>query len=332
MTRYRPTGSDRLARNEDTHSKVEQDIRNVIIIGSGPSGLTAAVYAARANLAPLVIEGFEAGGQLMLTTEVENYPGFVDGIMGPELMEQMRKQAARFGAEYLAENVTGVDFSASPFEVRVGGSSYHARAVIIATGAQAKMLGIPGESELLGRGVSTCATCDGFFFRDEELVVVGGGDSALEEAIFLTKFASKVIVVHRRDELRASKIMQDRAFANPKIDFVWNSTVTEIHGDEKVSGVRLFNLETSETSTIEVAGAFVAIGHLPSTSLFEGQIDLDEGYIAIPADDTQTSVPGVFAAGDVVDFRYRQAITAAGMGCMAAMDAERYLETLHSHA
>jgi thioredoxin reductase (NADPH) len=311
---------------------VEQDTRNVIIVGSGPSGLTAAVYAARANLAPLVIEGFEAGGQLMLTTEVENYPGFVDGIMGPELMEQMRKQAARFGAEYLSENVTSVDFSSSPFEVRVGDSSYQAPAVIIATGAQAKMLGIPGEKELLGRGVSTCATCDGFFFKDDELLVVGGGDSALEEAIFLTKFASKVTVVHRRAELRASKIMRDRAFANPKIDFVWNSTVSEVYGDSKVAGARLFNLETTETSSIEVAGVFVAIGHLPSTSLFEGQIDLVEGYIAIPADDTQTSVPGVFAAGDVVDFRYRQAITAAGMGCMAAMDAERYLEGLHSHA
>ena len=310
---------------------MEQDTRNAIIIGSGPSGLTAAVYAARANLAPLVIEGFEAGGQLMLTTEVENYPGFVDGIMGPELMEQMRKQAARFGAEYLSENVTSVDFSASPFELRVGGSSYRARAVIIATGAQAKMLGIPGEKELLGRGVSTCATCDGFFFRDQDLIVVGGGDSALEEAIFLTKFASKVTVIHRRDELRASKIMRDRAFANPKIDFVWNSTVSEVYGDTKVTGAHLLNLETAETSSIEVEGVFVAIGHLPSTSLFEGQIDLAEGYIAIPGDDTQTSVPGVFAAGDVVDFRYRQAITAAGMGCMAAIDAERYLESLHSH-
>ena len=311
---------------------MEQDIRNVIIIGSGPAGLTAAVYAARANLAPLVIEGFEAGGQLMLTTEVENYPGFVDGIMGPELMEQMRKQAARFGAEYLSENVTSVDFTASPFEIRVGGSPYGAHAVIIATGAQAKMLGIPGEKELLGRGVSTCATCDGFFFRDQELMVVGGGDSALEEAIFLTKFASKVTVVHRRDELRASKIMRDRAFANPKIDFVWNSTVSEVYGDQRVTGVHLFNLETGETSSIEVAGVFVAIGHLPSTSLFKGQIDLAEGYITIPGDDTLTSVPGVFAAGDVVDFRYRQAITAAGMGCMAAIDAERYLESLHSHA
>ena len=311
---------------------MEQDTRNLIIIGSGPSGLTAAVYAARANLAPLVIEGFEAGGQLMLTTEVENYPGFVDGIMGPELMEQMRKQAARFGAEYLSENVTSVDFSSKPFEVRVGDSSYQSPAVIIATGAQAKMLGIPGEKELLGRGVSTCATCDGFFFRNEELIVVGGGDSALEEAIFLTKFASKVTVIHRRAELRASKIMRDRAFANPKIDFVWNSTVAEVYGDTKVAGARLLNLETSETSSIEVGGVFVAIGHLPNTSLFAGQIDLDSGYIAIPADDTQTSVTGVFAAGDVVDFRYRQAITAAGMGCMAAIDAERYLEGLHIHA
>src|SRR5680860_215356 len=227
---------------------VEQDTRSVIIIGSGPSGLTAAVYAARANLAPLGIEGFEAGGQLMLTTEVENYPGFVDGIMGPELMEQMRKQAARFGAEYLSENVTSVDFSASPFEIRVSGSSFRAHAVIIATGAQARMLGIPGEKELLGRGVSTCATCDGFFFRDLELIVVGGGDSALEEAIFLTKFASK--------------IMRDRAFANPKIDFVWNSTVSEVYGDKKVDGAHLFNLETGETSSIEVGGVFLSLIHI----------------------------------------------------------------------
>ena len=278
-----------------------------------------------------MIEGFEAGGQLMLTTEVENYPGFVDGIMGPELMEQMRKQAARFGAEYLTENVTAVDFSSSPFEVEVGGTSFTTPAVIIATGAQAKMLGIPGERELLGHGVSTCATCDGFFFRGEELIVVGGGDSAIEEAVFLTKFASKVTVVHRRDELRASKILRERAFANPKIDFVWNSTVTEIYGNGKVSGVHLYNLESGESSSLDAAGVFVAIGHLPNTSLFEGQIDLVEGYISVPAGDTKTSVPGVFAAGDVVDFKYRQAITAAGMGCMAAIDAERYLEALHSH-
>ncbi len=306
--------------------------RRIVIIGSGPAGLTAAVYAARANLEPLLIEGIEAGGQLMTTTDVENYPGFIDGIMGPDLMERMRKQAARFGAEYLSENVTSVDFSASPFEIHLSGSSFRAHAVIIATGAQAKMLGIPGEKELLGRGVSTCATCDGFFFRDQELIVVGGGDSALEEAIFLTKFASKVTVVHRRGELRASKIMRDRAFANPKIDFVWNSTVSEVYGDQKVAGAHLLNLETGETSSIEVGGVFVAIGHLPSTSLFEGQIDLAEGYISIPSDDTQTTVPGVFAAGDVVDFRYRQAITAAGMGCMAAIDAERYLEAQHTHA
>jgi len=332
MSPAQAAGGSSHSRSSKDKRNVEQDTRNVVIIGSGPSGLTAAVYAARANLAPLVIEGFEAGGQLMLTTEVENYPGFVDGIMGPELMEQMRKQAARFGAEYLSENVTSVDFSASPFEIHLSGSSFRAHAVIIATGAQAKMLGIPGEKELLGRGVSTCATCDGFFFRDQELIVVGGGDSALEEAIFLTKFASKVTVVHRRGELRASKIMRDRAFANPKIDFVWNSTVSEVYGDQKVAGAHLLNLETGETSSIEVGGVFVAIGHLPSTSLFEGQIDLAEGYISIPSDDTQTTVPGVFAAGDVVDFRYRQAITAAGMGCMAAIDAERYLEAQHTHA
>ncbi|MFN2526309.1 MAG: thioredoxin-disulfide reductase [Actinomycetota bacterium] len=300
--------------------------RDVVIVGSGPAGLTAAVYAARADLAPVVIEGIEAGGQLMLTTDVENYPGFVDGIMGPDLMERMRKQAARFGAEFATDNATSVNFSASPLVVETSDRSYGARAVIISTGASARMLGVPGERELLGHGVSTCATCDGFFFRDQELIVVGGGDSAVEEATFLTKFATKVTIVHRRDTLRASKIMQQRAFDNPKVDFVWDSVVSEIFGNGKVAGVRLKNLKTGEESELPVGGVFVAIGHTPNTGLFEGQLDLNGGYIVTDADSTQTSTPGVFAAGDVVDFRYRQAITAAGMGCMAAMDAERYLE------
>ncbi|MDQ3958256.1 MAG: thioredoxin-disulfide reductase [Actinomycetota bacterium] len=299
--------------------------QRVIIIGSGPAGLTAAVYAARANLQPLMIEGIEAGGQLMLTTEVENYPGFVDGIMGPELMERMRKQSVRFGTEFLTDNVTSVDFSTRPLEVKTSDATYGAAAVIIATGASAKMLDVPGERRLLGHGVSTCATCDGFFFRGQELLVVGGGDSALEEANFLTKFASKVTVVHRRDTLRASKIMQDRAFANPKVDFVFDATVLEILGDGKVSGARLVNTKTGAETEVAASGVFVAIGHTPSTSLFEGQLELSEGYI-VTHDGTATSVEGVFAAGDVVDFRYRQAITAAGMGCMAAIDAERYLE------
>jgi len=306
--------------------------RNVIIIGSGPAGLTAGVYTARANLEPLMIEGIEAGGQLMLTKEVENYPGFIDGIMGPELMERMRKQAARFGTEIVTDNVTRVDFAERPLEVFTGSTAYTADAVIISTGASARMLGVPGERELLGHGVSTCATCDGFFFRDRELLIVGGGDSAMEEATFLTKFASKVTVVHRRDSLRASKIMQDRAFANPKIDFLWDSTITEIHGNGKVEGALVRNLKTGETTPVRTDGVFVAIGHDPNTGLFDGQIDLVGGYIVTPGADTETSVRGVFAAGDCVDFRYRQAITAAGMGCMAAIDAERYLESLHQPA
>jgi thioredoxin reductase (NADPH) len=309
---------------------MSEESRQVVIVGSGPAGLTAAVYAARANLAPLVIEGFEAGGQLMLTTDVENYPGFVDGIMGPELMEQMRKQAARFGTEYVAENVTSVDLNKPPFEIVAGDRSVRADAVIIATGAEAKMLDVPGERRLLGHGVSTCATCDGFFFRDQELVVVGGGDSALEEALFLTKFASKLTVVHRRDTLRASKILQERAFSHPKIEFLWDSVVTEVLGDGKVAGVAIANVKTGEASKLEASGLFVAIGHLPNTSLFEGQLELSDGYIVAQPGETETSVPGVFAAGDVVDFKYRQAVTAAGMGCMAAMDAERYLEGIHS--
>ena len=300
----------------------------LVIVGSGPAGLTAAVYAARANLSPVAIEGIEAGGQLMLTTEVENYPGFIDGIMGPELMERMRKQAARFGTEYVSDNVTSVDLSSAPFTVSTASETYRTRAIIISTGASAKMLGIEGERELIGHGVSTCATCDGFFFRDKELLVVGGGDSAMEEATFLTKFASKVTVVHRRDTLRASKIMQDRAFENPKIDFIWNSAITRLIGDGKLSGAVLTDLTNDQETEVSTDGLFVAIGHTPNTSLFEGQLELANGYIVTPGETTQTSVPGVFAAGDVVDFRYRQAITAAGMGCMAAIDAERYLEAL----
>ncbi|HEX3326814.1 MAG TPA: thioredoxin-disulfide reductase [Actinomycetota bacterium] len=304
----------------------EGDVKKVVIVGSGPAGLTAAVYAARADLSPLVLEGLEAGGQLMLTTDVENYPGFADGILGPELMERMRKQAGRFGADLMAEDVTSVDLSTRPFVVSTSSDTWRAHSVIISTGASAKMLNVPGERELLGHGVSTCATCDGFFFRDQELVMVGGGDSAVEEAIFLTKFASKVTIVHRRDTLRASKILQDRAFENPKIDFIWDSTVDHIYGNGKVAGARLKNLKTGDEADVPAGGVFVAIGHNPNTSLFEGQLELSGGYIVVDGAGTETSVPGVFAAGDVVDSRYRQAITAAGMGCMAAMDAERYLE------
>jgi thioredoxin reductase (NADPH) len=307
--------------------EAREDVKKVVVIGSGPAGLTAAIYAARANLHPLVIEGFQAGGQLMLTTDVENYPGFVEGIMGPELMDRFRKQAARFGTEYLTEDVSAVDFSERPFRMTTPDGEVLSHSVIISTGATAKMLGVPGERELLGHGVSTCATCDGFFFRDRDLVIVGGGDSAMEEAMFLTKFASNVTVVHRRDELRASKIMQDRAFENDKINFQWNSLISEIYGNGKVEGVRLKDTSDGTESEREAGGVFVAIGHTPNTKLFEGQLELNEGYIVTPGDTTHTSVEGVFAAGDVVDFRYRQAITAAGMGCMAAIDAERWLES-----
>ncbi len=305
---------------------IDTEHRRLVIIGSGPAGYTAALYASRANLRPLMIEGVEAGGQLMLTTDVENYPGFVDGIMGPELMERFRKQAARFGTDYLPDNATAVDFSQRPFRVTAGDHTIEAHAVIIATGASARMLGVPGERELLGHGVSTCATCDGFFFRNQELAVVGGGDSAIEEAMFLTKFASKVTVIHRRDELRASKILQERAFANDKVDFVWNTIVREIVGDGTVTGVRLADVATGDERELLAQGVFVAIGHDPNTKLFEGQLEMTEGYIVTPGGTTATSVSGVFAAGDVVDFRYRQAITAAGMGCMASIDAERWLE------
>jgi thioredoxin reductase (NADPH) len=300
--------------------------RNVMILGSGPAGYTAALYAARADLRPLVLKGLDAGGQLMLTTEVENYPGFPDAIMGPELMEAMEKQAARFGAEFLHQTATRVDLSARPFGVWAGDQEWRAKTMILATGASAKWLGVPGEERLRGRGVSACATCDGFFFRDRELVVVGGGDTAMEEATFLTKFASKVTIVHRRDELRASKIMQDRVKDNPKISVVFDSVVDEVLGDGAVTGVRLRNLKTGVVEDLATDGLFVAIGHTPNTSLFEGQLELDGGYIVVQEPRTATSVPGVFAAGDVTDAIYRQAVTAAGQGCKAAIDAERFVE------
>ncbi len=303
--------------------------RKVIIIGSGPAGYTAAIYAARANLAPLMITGMQSGGQLTLTTLVENYPGFVDGIMGPELMEIMRKQAERFGADLLAEDVTAVDFARRPLVVRTEDTVYEGHTVIIATGASAKLLGVESELKLMGRGVSTCATCDGFFFKDQDIMVVGGGDSAMEEALYLSRLGRSVTVVHRRDALRASKIMQDRARANPKITFVWNSAVEEILdvARGKVTAVRLRDLKTGQLSERPVDGLFVAIGHQPNTGMFRGQLELlPNDYIKIVPGTTQTSVPGVFAAGDVQDHVWRQAVTAAGTGCMAALEAERYLE------
>ena len=307
------------------------DTRNVLIVGSGPAGYTAALYAARARLRPLVLKGLAAGGQLMLTTDVENYPGFADGILGPELMEQMEKQAERFEAELLHQSATRVDLSERPFGVWAGDHEYRAHSLIISTGASAKWLGVPGEDTLRGRGVSSCATCDGFFFRDRELIVVGGGDTAMEEATFLTKFASKVTIVHRRDEFRASQIMIDRAMNDPKVEVHWSATVEEIFGDGAVSGARLRDTVTGDTEEVATDGVFVAIGHTPNTSLFEGQLDLEDGYIPVQEPRTLTSMPGVFAAGDVVDRIYRQAVTAAGMGCKAAMDAERFLAAQGIH-
>ena len=312
------------------------NLRDVIIIGSGPAGLTAAIYTARANLAPLVLEGEpssssdQPGGQLMLTTEVENFPGFPEGVMGPELMIRFREQASRFGAQIETVRASRVDFSERPFKIWVGDPeaadpTYRAQTVIISTGAQSLLLGLPAEERLIGHGLSTCATCDGFFFRGHDIAVVGGGDSALEEATFLTKFADSVTIIHRRDELRASKIMQERAFKNEKIRFIWDSTVDDLHGDTKLEGARVRNLKTGETADLAVTGLFVAIGHRPNTDLFKGQLEMEDNGYLVTHDGTSTNVDGVFACGDVQDHVYRQAITAAGSGCMAAIDAERWL-------
>jgi thioredoxin reductase (NADPH) len=307
--------------------------RKVVIIGSGPAGYTSAIYAARANLAPMMFTGLQAGGQLMLTTLVENYPGFVDGIDGPPLMETFREQAARFGTEMISEDVTSVDFSSRPFRVKTDDAEVEAHTVIIATGASAKLIGLPSESKLMGRGVSTCATCDGFFFKDQNIMVVGGGDSAMEEALYLSRLGRQVQVVHRRDSLRASKIMQERALKNPKIEFIWDTAVEDVldPAKGKVTAVRLKNLKSGAVWETPVDGLFVAIGHQPNTAIFKGQVELHPNeYVKVKPGTTQTSVPGVFAAGDVADFTYRQAVTAAGTGCMAALEAERYLEANHS--
>ncbi len=308
------------------------EVRNLIIVGSGPAGYTAAVYAARANLRPLVIEGVTSGGALMTTTEVENFPGFPDGINGPDLMDNMRKQAERFGAEFITDEASSVELTGDVKVVRVGEAEHRGRAVVLATGSAWRPLGVPGEQELLGHGVSSCATCDGFFFRGQQIAVVGGGDSAMEEATFLTRFAEEVVLIHRRDEFRASRIMVDRALANPKIRVVWDSVVTEIlDGGGKVAGVRLRNVKTGEASTLDVTGVFVAIGHDPRSELLRGQVDLDEsGYVLVDAPSTRTNRAGVFAAGDLVDHSYRQAITAAGTGCAAALDAERFIASLET--
>ena len=313
------------------------ETHEVVILGSGPAGLTAAIYTARANLKPVVIEGEpsstgdQPGGQLMITTDVENYPGFPDGVLGPDLMRDFRSQAERFGAQMVTEKATKVDFSARPFKIWVGDTDtepdYLSEAVIVSTGAQSIMLGLEAEERMVGRGLSTCATCDGFFFRDQEIAVVGGGDSAMEEATFLTKFASKVTIIHRRDQLRASRIMQERAFANEKIEFLWNHVVTDLLGEEKLQGAQVQNTQTGEESDLDVTGLFIAIGHTPNTGLFAGQLDMKEnGYLTTDADSTRTNVEGVFACGDVQDDYYRQAVTAAGSGCMAAIEAERWLE------
>lgn len=307
-----------------------RELENVVILGSGCAGLTAAIYAARANLEPLVIQGVEIGGQLSLTTDVENYPGFPDGVQGPELIENMRQQAARFGARFVNGDATAADLSTRPFGLEVGGQTLRTRALIVCSGASARMLDIPGEKELLGHGLSTCATCDGYFFQEKEIIVVGGGDTAIEEAIFLTRFASKVYVVHRRDALRASKIMQQRAFDNPKIEFIWNTEVVEILGEEVVTAVTLWSKELDRRDEMAIDGVFVAIGHIPNTHIFEGQLPMDDqGYlIQKEAGRSLTEVDGVFVGGDVHDHVYRQAVTAAAAGCRAAIDAEKYLEAV----
>lgn len=310
----------------------DSDVRELIIIGGGPAGYTAALYAARANLNPLVIEGFQWGGQLMITSDVENYPGYADGVMGPEMMSDFRRQAERFGAEFIRDDVTEVDFSEQPFRIWVDQTELRAKAVIVATGASARWLGLESETRLQGRGVSACATCDGAFFNEKPIVVAGGGDSALEEALFLTRFGTKVTLVHRRDEFRASQIMVDRARANDKLEFLTPYTVEEILGDTSVTGVRLRHAETGETLDVDAQGFFVAIGHDPNTKLFVGQLDHDEnGYLVTKPGTTETNVPGVFAVGDVQDHIYRQAVTAAGSGCMGALDAERFLAALEGH-
>jgi thioredoxin reductase (NADPH) len=308
------------------------DVRNLIIVGSGPAGYTAAVYAARANLQPLVIEGATSGGALMTTTDVENFPGFPDGVLGPELMDNMRKQAERFGAEFITDDATSVELTGDVKVVRIGDSEYRSKAVVLATGSAWRPLGVPGEQELLGHGVSSCATCDGFFFRGQHIAVVGGGDSAMEEATFLTRFAETVTIIHRRDQFRASKIMVERALSNPKIRVLWDTVVTRVlDGGGKVGGVVVRNVRTGEESKLDVTGVFVAIGHDPRNELFRGQVELDDaGYVKVAAPGTRTNLTGVFAAGDVVDHTYRQAITAAGTGCAAALDAERYISTLES--
>lgn len=318
--------------SDPTTDTTAKKVENVIIIGSGPAGYTAAIYTGRANLEPLMFEGFFSGGQLMLTTEVENYPGFPSGVMGPDFMMDLRKQAERFGTRLETRDVTKVDFSQRPYKVEVENETYYAHSIIISTGASAKLLGLESEKRLMGHGVSTCATCDGAFFRNKTVAIVGGGDSAMEEASFLTRFASKVYVIHRRDTLRASKIMQDRAMQNPKIEFLWNSTIDEVLGDKKVTGIKLRNLQTGEVSEVEMDGVFVAIGHTPNTWLFKDVLEMDEvGYLKVDYPSSRTNLKGVFAAGDVHDPIYRQAITAAGAGCRAALDAERFLESEGHH-